>query len=107
MGRSVSPPGAGGRRCGGALARLALGQALAAHEVQFLPDPGDAVLDAASVGFQLRFPFAAPHADAALLTRQMSPEPGQPRQQMLELRQFDLQLAFAGAGAPGENIEDE
>jgi LPS-assembly protein len=28
MGRSVSPPGAGGRRCGGALARLALGLAL-------------------------------------------------------------------------------
>ena len=97
----------GGERPAVALARLALGPALAAHQDQFLADPRDAVLDAAAVGFQLRFTFAAPHADAALLAGQVAPEPGQPRQQMLELRQFDLQLALARAGAPGENVEDE
>ncbi len=48
-----------------------------------------------------------PQADAAGLPREVSPEPRQPRQQMLELRQLDLQLAFASAGAPGEDVEDQ
>ena len=81
--------------------------ALAAHDLQFARDFVDALLHSAAVGFELRFAFAAAHADAALLPRQVAPEPRQARQQMLELRQFDLQLAFARAGALGEDVEDE
>ena len=64
--------------------------ALAAHHFQLLANARDAVLDAAAVGFQLGFAFAAAHADAALLPGQVAPKPVQSRQQMLELRKFDL-----------------
>ena len=37
----------------------------------------------------------------------MSPRADEPRRQILELREFDLQLAFVAAGALRENIEDE
>ncbi|OYV80974.1 MAG: hypothetical protein B7Z73_18640, partial [Planctomycetia bacterium 21-64-5] len=47
-----------------------------------------------AVGFKLRLAFAAAHTDAALLPREVAPEARQARQQMLELGQFDLQLAF-------------
>ena len=67
----------------------------------------DALLHAAAVGFQLRFAFAAAHADAAALPRKVAPETRQARQQMLQLRQFDLQFAFARAGALGENIQNQ
>ena len=70
-------------------------------------DSVDALLHPAAVGFQLRFAFAAAHADAARLPRQVAPEPRQARQQMLELRQLDLQLAFARAGALGEDVENQ
>ena len=90
-----------------ALAGLALGRALAPDHVQVARNAGDAVLHPAAVGFQLRFAFAAAHADAALLPRQVAPEPRQPRQQMLQLRQFDLQLAFARAGALREDVQDQ
>ena len=87
--------------------RAALEAALAAHQFEFARNPGDAVLHAAAVGFQLRFAFAAAHADAARLPRQVAPEPRQPRQQMLQLREFDLQLAFARAGALREDVENQ
>ena len=90
-----------------ALARAALGRALAAHDLEVARDAVDALLHPAAVGFQLRFAFAAAHADAALLPRQVAPEPRQARQQMLQLRQFDLQLAFARAGALREDVENE
>ena len=41
------------------------------------------------------------------LPGQVAPEPRQARQQMLKLRQFDLQLAFPRAGALREDVEDE
>ncbi len=37
----------------------------------------------------------------------MSPKSRESREQMLELRQLDLQLAFARPGALGEDVEDE
>ena len=82
-----------------ALARLPLRGALAADHFQFARDSGDAVLHPAAVGFQLRFAFTTAHADAAFLPRQVAPETRQPRQQMLQLREFDLEFAFPGAGA--------
>ena len=37
----------------------------------------------------------------------MAPEPGEARQQVLELGEFDLQLALLRAGALGENIQNQ
>ena len=63
-------------------------------------------MDTATVRFQLRFTVTA-HADTAFLTRQVTPEPGQSRKQMLELREFNLEFALFGAGALRENIENQ
>ena len=78
-----------------------------AHRFQFAENFRDAILHAAAVGFQLRFAFAAAHADAARLPRQVAPEPRQARQQMLKLREFDLQFAFARPGALREDVENQ
>ena len=56
--------------------------------------------------FRALFPGAA-RADAAAETRHLRAMAGQPRQQVIQLREFDLQLAFARAGAAGKNIQDE
>ena len=37
----------------------------------------------------------------------MGPVAGEPRHEVLQLSQLDLQLAFPGAGPLGEDIEDE
>ena len=37
----------------------------------------------------------------------MAPKPRQSRQQMLQLRQLDLQLAFTGPGPLSENIQNQ
>ena len=89
-----------------ALASVALRGALAADDVEFARDLGDAVLHAAAVGFQLRFTIPA-HADAALLPGQVAPVPRQAREQVMQLREFNLQLALAGAGALRENVENQ
>lgn len=90
-----------------ALAALALGGTLTADRFEFFFELVDAFLDLATVGFQLRFTFAAAHADAAFLARQVRPKARQAREQTLELREFDLQFAFASAGALGENVENQ
>ena len=64
------------------------------------------VPDAAAVGFELGF-AGAPRADAAAEPRQRGAGADQPRQQVLQLRELDLQLAFARARAPREDVEDE
>ena len=48
-----------------------------------------------------RVPMPPPSRDSAV------PAPDQPRQQVLQLRQLHLQLAFPRARAPGEDVEDE
>ena len=62
--------------------------------------------DVAAIGFELGFAGAA-RADAAAQPRQPAPDADQPRQQIFELRELDLQLAFARARAPGEDVEDQ
>jgi len=89
------------------LAPLALCGALAADDLELAGNPRDAVLDTAPVGFELRFTFTTTHADTAFLAGKVAPEPREAGQQVLELRQLDLQLAFAGAGALGKDIEDQ
>ena len=49
----------------------------------------DAFEHASSISFQLGFTVAS-HPDAAFLTRKVSPEAGQSREQVLELRQLNL-----------------
>ena len=62
--------------------------------------------DAPAVGLELR--FAGPErADAAALPRQRVARSDQPRHQVLELRELDLQLAFARARAAREDVENE
>jgi hypothetical protein len=90
-----------------ALPRVALRRALPSHNLKLLDDSRDAILNAAAVSFQLRFTFTAAHANPAFLPRQVAPESGQSRQQVLQLRELNLQLAFFGAGALGENIQDQ
>ncbi len=60
----------------------------------------------AAIGFQLGFTGTA-RANAAAQLRHLHAVPGQPRHHVLQLRQLDLQLAFAGARMPRKNVEDE
>jgi hypothetical protein len=55
----------------------------------------------------LRFTFTATHADTAFLPGQVAPETRQPRQQMLQLRQFNLQFALFCPRPLRENIKDQ
>ena len=66
----------------------------------------DANADPASIGFELRFAGAA-RADAAAEARQRRASADQPRQQVFELRELDLPLAFARARTPREDVENE
>ena len=88
------------------LAGAAARGALAANCFDGLLDFADAVADAAAVGFEFLFARAA-GADAAAEARKLFAASGEPRQQVIQLREFDLQLAFAGARVAGKNIEDE
>ncbi len=78
-----------------ALPAVALGRTLLPDDIQFARDFGDAVQHAAAVGLQLGFTIAA------------HPILGEARQQMLELGEFDLDLAFLRAGALRKDVEDE
>ncbi len=81
-------------------------RAAGAHALQFVLDFLDALRDAAAVGFELR--FARPTgADSAAQARHFFAVPGQSRQKITQLRQFDLHAALAGAGARRENIQNE
>ena len=59
----------------------------------------DALADHAAVELDLRFARAAARADAAALALQVGPAPHQPRRQVLQPRQLDLQLAFVALRA--------
>ena len=60
----------------------------------------------APIGLELRF-ARPPCADAASQARQRGARSDEPRQQVLELRELDLQLAFPRSRAPREDVEDE
>ena len=46
------------------------------------------------------------HADAALVARQVSPHPLQPRHRVLELGELDLEMSLVGLGVSGEDVEN-
>jgi hypothetical protein len=60
----------------------------------------------AAIGLQLGFSRTA-QADTALLALQVGPAPHQPCAHVLQLCQFHLQLALVGAGALGEDIQNQ
>ena len=64
------------------------------------------LIDPAAIGFQLRFARTS-RADAAAQPRHLDSASGQPRQQIIQLRQLHLQLAFARAGAAGEYVQNQ
>ena len=63
-------------------------------------------MNAAAVGFELGLAGAS-GADASAEARHGRAVAGQTRQKIIQLRQFDLQFSFAGAGAAGKNIQDQ
>jgi hypothetical protein len=86
--------------------RLALHATLARQLGQALLQQLDPIAKQAAVGLQLLF-TRPPHADATALPFQVSPAANQPGRQMLQLRQFDLQLALGARGPQGKNIENQ
>ena len=72
------------------------------HLVQLALDADHLIVDGAAVGFDLRLAGAADKAKAAALAFKVGPGAHKPRALVGQRRQFDLQHAFAGAGAVGE-----
>ena len=64
------------------------------------------VADDPPVGLELRL-AGPPGADPAAGPRQVGPQPGQPRQLVLELGELDLEAALVGLGVEGEDVEDQ
>src|SRR5882724_2959008 len=87
-------------------AALPLDGARFAQRFKLALEPGDPFLHATTIDFQLCFTRTA-HADSAGLTRKVFPHASQARQKILQLRQLDLQTAFATARALGKNIENQ
>jgi hypothetical protein len=88
------------------LASAAARGALAAHGFDRLFDFADSIANAAAVGFEFLFARSA-CADTAAQSRQLFVASRQARQQIVELREFHLQLAFARTRVHGKNVEDE
>ena len=67
----------------------------------------DALLQQPAVGFELGFARAAQADRTAALALQVGPAAHQARGHVLQLREFDLQLAFVAARALREDVEDQ
>jgi len=87
-------------------ARAAPHGTLASKQLQTVFEHLDPLAEQTPVGFKLG--FARPtQADTALLTLQVRPTAHQAGRHVLQLRQFDLQLAFMASGALGEDVENQ
>jgi len=80
--------------------------ALAADFFQPALDLAQANPQQTPVGFELGLTRAT-HADTATLALEVSPATYQSGTHVIKLGQFNLELAFMGTGALGENIEDQ
>ena len=94
------------RRHRGRFSTLPLLRANAAHILDLLLYVPHPPRNFPPVGFQLRFAGTA-RSDAAAQLRHLDAASSQARQHVLQLRQFDLQLAFAGSRMTRKDIEDE
>src|SRR4051794_19223254 len=88
------------------LTPLPLNRANFAHAFQLALEPRNPLLDAAAIDFELGF-TRPPRPNAAGLTRQVSPHSREPRQQILQLRELDLEASFPAPGALREDVENE
>ena len=66
----------------------------------------DSLADEPAIGLELGFTRSA-KPDSTLLTLEVSPATNQPRRQVPQLREFDLQLALESACALREYIENQ
>ena len=69
---------------------------MAGNIPQLCPVMLDLAANDPAVGFQLGFP-GTPEPDTAPDSGEVGPPPGQPREQVFELGQLDLQLGLGGA----------
>jgi hypothetical protein len=91
-------------RCGRALGLLDVPGAYDVGEPP--PEHGDALANPPAVDLELRL-AGSPCPDAAAEARQVGPLPRQAGEQVLELRELDLQLALGRPRALREDVEDE
>ena len=77
------------------------------HALELALDLGDAFLDHAPVGFDLRLARSAEEAEAAALTFEMRPGAHQPALLIGQVRMLDLQRAFARASAASEDFQNQ
>ncbi|MBA7695711.1 hypothetical protein ES703_104346 [subsurface metagenome] len=91
----------------GVPASVALSSALRGDVFQLAFELTDARPNEATIRFDLGLAGAAPSADAAHLSLQVGPLPGQPGEQVLQLCQLYLGLGLPGSGVPGEDIDDK
>ena len=89
------------------LALLALRLALLFDLGQALLGPFDGVANHSLVQLDLLFTRAAAHASAAGLAFKVGPAPDQTRRDILQPRQFDLQLALMTSGALRKNLKNQ
>ncbi len=89
------------------LTLTALRGALALDFFQPLLGALDGVTDHAAVELDLGFAGATAHANTTALALQVRPAPHQAGGEVLQPRQFHLQLAFVAAGALGENFKNQ
>lgn len=73
----------------------------------FGAEVADAFADEAAVGFELGFTGAARADTAAGEGVEVAPHAGEAGVGVLHLGELDLELGFVGAGAGGEDVEDE
>ncbi len=96
----------GDHRIAGGLAAVAHEPAMHPHPLELLAELLDAVADDPAVRLELGL-AGSPGPDAAAQPLEVLPLPDQPRQQIGELGQLDLELALHGPRALGEDVQDE
>ncbi len=87
-------------------ALLSLNSPACADSIEMAFQSADPAIDAAAIGFKLR--FAGPSgSDTATEPRHGNAFAGQSRKQVIELSELHLQLAFPGAGSQSEDVQDQ